>query len=83
MKLFKLTALSIVVLLLFSCSDKNQPTDIVVDSSIMYIYQAKILENPSSGKYEYWVRDRSLTGWRLVSDKAYNVGDRLIIQKAE
>lgn len=36
-------------------------------------------EPERSGKYIYWIRDKSNQGWTLYSDKQYSVGDTLTI----
>jgi|WetSurMetagenome_2_1015567.scaffolds.fasta_scaffold595629_2 hypothetical protein len=60
---------------LFGCS----PYHTVIDNKNLVIYHAEERINSDYGKYEYWVRDNSTSGWRFISDEKYTVGDVLRI----
>lgn len=59
---------------------QGEPTDQVADFDNMVIYAIVVNPTPGPGKtYMYWVRDNSDRGWTFISDKKYNIGDRLAI----
>lgn len=73
--------LSFLIALLCLCScDIDQPRDAVIDCDCLVIYYVKERSNKVNGNYEYWVRDKTSQGWRFITDKKYNIGDKLTIQ---
>jgi hypothetical protein len=69
-----------VTLVLFSgCNKSREPRDVVINSDTMIIYQVIERDDLKLGKYEYWVRDNSVKGWKLISDKKFKIGDTLFI----
>lgn len=61
----------------------SEPFDTVVDSDSLIIYSAREADNKKCGNFVYSVRDGSSSGWRLITDKKFKVGDVLIITKKE
>lgn len=58
----------------------GSPHHTVIENGRMKIYHAEKLDDAALGQWEYWVRDNSNKGWRLVSDQEFKVGDELTIQ---
>lgn len=56
-------------------------THIVIDSKSMVIYRTEECESNQLGKYRYYVRDGSDSGWRFISDSKFSVGDTLKVSK--
>lgn len=67
------------VLLVAGC---DAPHHTVISSKSMVVYHAEERGSLDFDKYEYWVRDNSSRGWRLISDDAFQVGDVLTIVKS-
>lgn len=53
----------------------DRPSHTVIENGNLVIYKALERENKNLGKYEYWIRDNSVKGWVLITDKSYNEGD--------
>jgi len=58
----------------------GSPHHTVIENGRLKVYHAEKREDASTGQYEYWVRDNSTKGWRLITDQEFKVGDELTIQ---
>lgn len=70
----------LIALLFLQGCDTSRPRDAVADCDCFVIYAVKERDNKVNGNYEYWVRDKTSQGWRFLTDKKYNVGDKLTIK---
>lgn len=77
------------LMLLFACAElllgcSEAPEDVVIGNGHLEVYSAKERKDVKRGKYEYWIRDNSASGWTLVTDQEFQVGDELqIIKKSK
>lgn len=77
----KYCLLNITLLTIICGCDNNRPTDIVIENGNMVIYHSQEYKNQKLGKYEYHIRDNSTSGWVLITDQKYQVGDKLQFTK--
>lgn len=58
------------------------PNDKVQDIELkVYFKQTNLVD--VIGKFEYYIRDGTSEGWKLISDKDFEVGDKILIIKED
>ena len=65
----------VIIFIFITVCGCDGPRDIVINNNNMFIYHMEEREDIKLGKYEYWIRDNSISGWKLITDKKFNVGD--------
>lgn len=83
----KKTLLAVAALTALTACNQG-PAHVVIEAGPMVVYHAEARDSSSAGskykqKYEYWVTDDSKNGWRLLSDKKFNVGDKIEVALTE
>lgn len=69
-------------LTLTSCTD-GSPTDTVIDNGKLTVYKVVARKDGALGKFEYWLRDNSTKGVKLITDQEFAEGDKLELRKLQ